>query len=69
LASKGATVKIKNWKTTLSGVVGAAAVVTKVVTGGGIDGEDIAIIASLVGLFFAKDKDISGVGSTATRTP
>jgi hypothetical protein len=56
---------MKNWKTTLSGIVGVAAIVAKVVNGGGIDGEDIAIISGLVGLFFAKDKNVTGAGPTA----
>lgn len=63
------SVGITNWKTTVSGIAAIVAVVAKVVNGGGIGAEDIAIVTGALGLLFAKDKDVTGVGVEATRKP
>jgi hypothetical protein len=63
------TKPVKNWKTSLSGLVGVLAVVVKVINGGEIGAEDIAVVAGLIGLLFAKDKDVTGTGTAATRQP
>lgn len=60
---------IKNWKTTLAAVVGVLPIVVKVINGGAIDAEDLTVISALIGLLFAKDKDVTGVGTAATREP
>lgn len=52
--------RMKNWKTTLAGVAGVLTMVVKVVNGGGIGAEDIAILTGLLGLFVAKDSDVTG---------
>jgi hypothetical protein len=60
---------VVNWKTTLSGLVGVLTIVVKVINGGDVGAEDIAIVAGLIGLLFAKDKDVTGTGTAATRQP
>lgn len=54
--------QMKNWKTTLSGVAGLLAIAVKVVNGGGIATEDLAVVTGLIGLIFAKDFDRTGTG-------
>lgn len=66
---KESSMRVTNWKTALSGIVAIAAVVVKVVNGTGIGAEDVAIVTSALGLIFAKDKDVTGVGAEATRQP
>jgi hypothetical protein len=61
------TVGVKNWKTSLSGIAAIVAVVAKVVNGSGIGAEDIAIVTGAIGLMFSKDRDVTGVGQSATR--
>jgi hypothetical protein len=60
---------VTNWKTAFSGIAAIVAVVAKVVNGTGIGAEDIALVMGAVGLIFAKDKDVTGVGADATRKP
>ncbi len=67
ITPKETSVNVKNWKTSLGGIVGVAAIVVKVINGGSLGGEDIAIISGLIGLLFAKDKDVTGIGASATR--
>ncbi len=52
--------QMKNWKTTASSLAGVLAIAAKILNGGGITSEDIAIIGALVGLLFAKDHDQTG---------
>lgn len=69
LIPKEDAVGVTNWKTALSGIVAILAVAVKVVNGTGVGAEDIAIVTSALGLIFAKDKDVTGVGADATRKP
>ena len=69
LIPKEDAVGVTNWKTALSGIVAILAVAVKVVNGTGVGAEDVAIVTSALGLIFAKDKDVTGVGNDATRKP
>jgi hypothetical protein len=60
---------MKNWKTTLSGILGSIAIsLIPVVQGKGLDLQYI-IIGSLMGIlgYFAKDYDTTGVGRNAEK--
>jgi hypothetical protein len=59
---------IKNWKTTLCGVAALLGIAAKVWQAGHFDAStDGPIIAAAIGSFFAKDKDVSGIGRGAYR--
>ncbi len=51
---------VRNWKTTLAGVAAVLAVAAKVISGQLPDATDIGIIAAAIGLFAAKDKNVTG---------
>lgn len=53
---------MKNWKTTLAGMIGAVAtVVLPMVTGGAVSSKDVVTAAVLAALgFFAKDSNVTG---------
>lgn len=49
-----------NWKPMLGAAAGILAIVAKVVNGGSLDTEDIAIVSGLLGLLFAKQHNVTG---------
>jgi hypothetical protein len=51
---------LKSWKTSLGGVATILAVSVKVVNGEGIDAQGLAMLAAAIGLFFAKDHNVTG---------
>jgi hypothetical protein len=60
---------MKNWKTTLAGLLGAVATaLVPVIQGKGFELESLAIAAALAALgFIAKDRDTTGVGDNARK--
>ena len=50
---------IRNWKTSAAGVASILAVVAKVLGGGDLGLDDLALITGAIGLLTAKDKDVS----------
>jgi len=50
---------MRNWKTTLAGIVVLLGLVVKVVNGTGIGPDDLALGSAALGLLFAKDFDKS----------
>ena len=60
---------IRNWKTSLSGVAALMAVLAKVVNGHADWATDIPMAIAAIGLIFAKDGDVTGIGANARRAP
>ena len=51
---------MRNWKTTLAGVLAALGVAAKLLTGGPLGAEDLGVLAAAVGLLVAKDHNVTG---------
>lgn len=59
--------RMKNWKTTLSGVAALLAVIAKIVNGHADWATDIPMAIAAIGLITAKDHDVTGTGNNARR--
>jgi hypothetical protein len=51
---------MKNWKTSLGGIAALLSVVAKIANGHSLDATDFALVASAIGLLFAKDHNVTG---------
>ena len=61
------TPMVKNWKTSLGGISAILTIVAKVVGGGDLTATDIGVVIAGIAALFSKDKDVTGVGASATR--